>query len=193
MATPDISAPHVMAFCQEHFPGGRARLVPVRPTPGAIPSECFPNVQHHIEKKGGRLVLGWHLWEIPGLLLEAEFHGVWESPKGGLVDITPTLPGFEEAKIVFVPRRMARLDPKTPDNLRCLLSDDPDLARMCELKAKVVELWNRAKPEPNGGPNAFSLSREDAMVLEAIQREHTGVMERLSERYPQMRANQDLA
>lgn len=51
--------------------------------------ECFDTVHNYIDKNGGKRILGWVLWELPGLFIEAEFHAVWESPTGELRDITP--------------------------------------------------------------------------------------------------------
>ncbi|WLT30085.1 hypothetical protein [Geothrix sp. PMB-07] len=135
-----------------------------------------------VKKKGGRIVLGWHLWEIPGLLLEAEYHSVWEKPSGILVDITPQRPGFEEERILFVPRRKDHLPKNPPDNIRQPLSDDPDIALMCSLKAQYVKLSSQGEPEKT--PGHYRLPIDVARKIETVMAEHQAVMVRLSEKYP---------
>jgi len=72
----------------------------VRPEPYAVPNECFLNVAKKIARDGGFLQHGWVVWYAPGVILEAEFHGVWISPTGEMVDITPH---DGESRILFVP------------------------------------------------------------------------------------------
>jgi len=182
LATPDISREDVQAFCQDHFLAGLPRYVLVQVANWALPAECFPNVATMVKKKGGKLVLGWHLWEIPGLLLEAEYHCVWEKPSGILVDITPQRPGYEEERILFVPRRKDRLGKNPPDNIRRPLSNDEDIALMCNLKEQYVKL--SAQGEPEGTPGHYRLPIDVARRIEVIMAEHQTVMARLTERYP---------
>ena len=49
---------------------------------GAALDDCFPLVECMVAREGGRLVLGWALWERPGFLIEAELHAVWQQPQG---------------------------------------------------------------------------------------------------------------
>lgn len=156
-------------------------MVPSDPAPNALPAECFPNVQKMVARKGGELVLGWHLWELPGLLLEAEFHGVWRKPSGILVDVTPQRPEHREERILFVPMPKLRLQGDPPDNLRMPLSDDPDLLRMCALKARSVEILRQGKPDPRV-PGGISLPQG---LIEPIMAEHQEVMIRLHAKYPE--------
>jgi hypothetical protein len=47
------------------------------------------------------MVLGWCIWEWPGILLNAEFHACWLSPEGEIIDITPKPDG--EKTVLFLP------------------------------------------------------------------------------------------
>src|SRR5580704_9098514 len=76
-------------------------FVPVQDTNGNTVAECFPNVNRKVAKCGGSLCHGWIVWEWPGKLIEAEFHGVWAAPNGTLSDITPKADG--ESQILFIP------------------------------------------------------------------------------------------
>lgn len=55
----------------------------------AKPLRCFWNVAAHVDRHGGGIVFGWSIHEWPHLFWEAQHHGVWRSPDGELVDITP--------------------------------------------------------------------------------------------------------
>lgn len=182
MATPDLNRPEVQGFCAEHFPGARARYVAVQVMRGATPGECFDNVQSVVAKRGGRMTLGWHLWEIPDLLLEAEYHAVWEKPSGTLVDVTPQLAGYEEAKILFVPMRKDRFRLPPPDNIRAPLSDDPEVLVMCQLKQAIVALAGKGTRTGNKGE--VQLAAPYANDLLKLQRGQVAVMRILAERYP---------
>ena len=54
-----------------------------------IENECFPLVDEYISNHGGERILGWAIWELPGLFIEAEFHAVWKAPAGELIDLSP--------------------------------------------------------------------------------------------------------
>ena len=61
--------------------------------------ECYANVAQHVEQHGGERVTGWLIWEVRGVLLNAERHSCWCSPAGEMVDVTPKPDG--EKRIVF--------------------------------------------------------------------------------------------
>lgn len=63
--------------------------IDVFPIKGAPKLECFDIVQKHVQENQGRRVLGWCLWELPDLFIEVEFHAVWQTPDGHLLDLTP--------------------------------------------------------------------------------------------------------
>jgi hypothetical protein len=53
-----------------------------------------------IQLHGGSMVLGYKIWYVPSLYIEAERHAVWHNPEGELVDITFNKDG--EAKVLFL-------------------------------------------------------------------------------------------
>lgn len=69
----------------QHIP----EYINVFPMKNAPIQECFDIVEKHIQINGGKRILGWVLWELPSLFIEAEFHAIWESPTGELKDLTP--------------------------------------------------------------------------------------------------------
>jgi len=74
---------------------------------GYIAGNCHTNVLHRVREHGGERLNGWMIWEAPGLFAEGEFHCVWRSPDGDLVDVTPRRDG--EARILFLPDPATRL------------------------------------------------------------------------------------
>lgn len=65
-------------------------------------SMCHFNVWVQTIHNGGNVQPGWLLWEDPRIgFCEAEFHAVWVSPEGRLVDVTPRRD--QEKRVMFVP------------------------------------------------------------------------------------------
>jgi len=76
-------------------------MVPVVSDRFGLYGWCSDGVSEKVKVDGGSIVFGWTIWEVPKLLLTAEFHAVWSPADGSLVDITPK-PNAER-QIVFVP------------------------------------------------------------------------------------------
>lgn len=74
-----------------HFDGRAACLVPVAPSSGAKMLNCGPNVTEAIAEGGGSRVVGWRIWWVPQLWIEAQAHVVWRRPDGTWVDVTPNM------------------------------------------------------------------------------------------------------
>ena len=106
----------------------------------ALQAECFPNVLTKVERDGGKMVLGWQLWEWPEVLVEGEFHAVWESPEGNLVDITPKETHIE--KILFLPDPEATYDGRAKDNFRMPLNDNRITLDLIKANKKYFKLLN---------------------------------------------------
>ena len=105
---------------------------------------CFPIVEKRVQKSGGSLVLGWAIWK--GILLvEAEFHAVWKTSEGNLVDISPRILPFK--KILFVPDLKAKYEGKQVDNVRINIVGNgvvDDFIQMWEAKFKIENKGDRA-------------------------------------------------
>jgi len=100
--------PELLDFCSS-ISSEQPRFVPSRPTFGAKPGFCFDNVQRHRSRKGGEVACGWAIWHFRGAYFEAEHHGVWCSPAGALMDVSPQLNGSRQ--ILFLPDPSAPYDP----------------------------------------------------------------------------------
>src|SRR5687768_5682713 len=87
--------------------------VKVKTEPYSERNFCFPIVERKVREENGEVVYGWRIWKHI-FMIEAEFHSVWRSPEGELIDITPN--GFHE--IIFVPDKRHSYLGKQIDNIR---------------------------------------------------------------------------
>jgi hypothetical protein len=63
--------------------------------------DCFNIVARKVARDGGTIQHGWSIGEWPTIMLEAEFHGVWVSASGELIDLTPQADPPD--RILFLP------------------------------------------------------------------------------------------
>jgi hypothetical protein len=90
----------------------RLEYLDVRPTSAARPGRSYDNVREQVVRCGGCVVHGWIVRAVPILFYEAEYHAVWQSPDGTLVDVTPQ-PG-NETGIFFAPIGLPESTPSGP-------------------------------------------------------------------------------
>lgn len=185
MTPADISAPHVIAFCREIEPRAEPIQTLYRPAPGAPERECFPIVQQHANTHGGELVTGWAIWEWPGVFIEAEFHGVWRSPEGLCIDLTPRRAPYE--RTTFLPAQGKTFNARQVDNIRRALVQDPDVKRYLFLHSQVFNLLNAGDLANQIGQ--VMVPRKTARRLEVIQRDIARLDMRLKRRYLTREAN----
>jgi hypothetical protein len=113
-----------------------------QPTPNSEINECFPNVENQIKKVGGTCVLGWQIWKST-YLIEAEFHAVWQSPEGNLVDITPKKYGIN--KILFIADPNAVYEGKQINNLRINITDNKLVDQFIEGHNAIFRILNKGE------------------------------------------------
>lgn len=123
VTTPISLTPEIRRFCRKIVSDQDPWFVPVHPVSGAKPSECFNNVDRQVERAGGVRRLGWAVWIMPRLMIEAEFHAVWQTLAGTLQDVTPHTTG--ERRILFLSDPRASYSGEAPDNIRHALVDHP--------------------------------------------------------------------
>lgn len=142
---------------------------PVVDDPTGLFGWCSDGVLEKVRLDGGTICYGWTIWELPKLLVTAEFHAVWVDSHGKLWDITPKPAG--ETQILFVPDNSYPQDfdfDLRPRNRRMRLYEAPDrrvevLRRIAEMKpsqlayetkraeraGKDLEEWLLSKLEPD--------------------------------------------
>lgn len=121
-------------------------FVPVADTTGFARDNCFPNTTKKVASDGGTIQHGWTVWELPGKLIEGEFHAVWVSPEGALIDITPKRDG--ETQILFIPDPKRIYEDRMVGTVRLPLDNDPRIRRMIEFNEAMFRL--RTRKNQNG-------------------------------------------
>ncbi|ENM5907501.1 SEC-C domain-containing protein [Vibrio mimicus] len=115
------------------------------PDAKSLVNECFLNVEAKIKNKGGKAIYGWQIWQTEHLI-EAEFHAVWESGDGVVLDVTPK--PFQVESIMFVRDLDTPYIGRQIDNVRINTSGNAlidDLIRVCEAKFKLENKGERAE------------------------------------------------
>jgi len=135
-------------------------FVDVRDTEGHKFNDCYFNVKRKIAKDGGSILYGWTVWEAPKKMIEAEFHAVWVSDGGELVDITPHADG--ERRIVFIPDHTRVYTKEPVDNVRLSLCNDPMVLALIEQNEKMTEL--RRKYNDGTGESQIPIYEVEEMM-----------------------------
>ena len=79
--------------------------------------DCFNIVQTKVANFGGRMILGWQIWQT-NILMEAEAHAVWEDQNEELHDISPKAFNLPIDKIVFIEDSKMKYEGKQIQNVR---------------------------------------------------------------------------
>ena len=71
-----LDAPHTQEFCRELVSVETPITDACRPIPNQPENECFPIVEEYVAANGGERIIGWSIWERPGVFIEAELHAI---------------------------------------------------------------------------------------------------------------------
>ena len=175
---PDLNAAHVQAFATEVVTTGQLAMVRSSPRFDRPQNDCFALVKEKIATHGGSMVLGWTIWEWPSVMIEAEFHAVWRSPEGELLDLNPRTAFLTH--IVFLPDQNRQYEGRQVDNYRKPWVNDQDLKRFIFIFRKQFEILNK-------GDLAFQheveLPPRALKELQSLQKEGARLERRLHVRY----------
>ncbi len=123
--TPRRITPPIKRLCKRLVADGLPRFVPVLAASSAKANAAHENVEDTIRVNGGVHVPGWLIWEMRGVLLNAERYACWRSAEGDLIDVSPKPDG--EKRILFLegpePWDGSRVCPVTS----ALVEDEPVL------------------------------------------------------------------
>ncbi|EKN3347660.1 hypothetical protein O8E94_002982 [Yersinia ruckeri] len=172
--------PDTQKFCQQIVHDITPIWVQSEPQPGAPEKDCFLIVEDHIKHHGGKAVLGWVIWEVSGVFIEAEFHCIWQDPDGVMHDVTPY--PYHLDNILFLPDHTRIYSGRQVDNIRHALIKDNDVIRYLYLAKKRFEIMNTGDLADQYGEITLPprLTREYNKIVDETQRLHT----RLNRRYP---------
>jgi len=181
--TPAVLSAPLLALCREIVPRSNPPdYVNVRLVQGVPTNECFPIVKDRIRTEGGTAVIGWSLWEMPTLFIEAEFHAVWRSPDGSLLDIAPK--ANPTRRILFLHDPTRTYQGRSVDNIRRPLCFDPAVIGFLDACNEEFELMNRgARAEQHG---RISLRGEEAAEYERIQKTKAQFSAQMLPLYPKV-------
>ncbi len=133
--------PHVRQFCGSIVKGGLPAFVDVKTEEWPHLLDCYQVVDSKVRKEGGKKIHGWAIWEWPRVMIDAEFHCVWESPDGKLVDISPRQFAFK--KILFLRDPNYEYEGFQVDNRRQPLRKDPLIESFINIHNQIFEEQNR--------------------------------------------------
>lgn len=131
-------------------PGQQPRYVKVLVEFDAEINECFVNLERKIKRDGGGIQYGWAIWYLPGILMEAEFHAVWISPEGELIDISPRPIQFKE--IMFLPDPSNIYSGRQIGNIRISLSKNLKVKEYIRLHEELFKIMNEGELANKHGP-----------------------------------------
>lgn len=173
--TPGYLSPEILLLSNEIAPDALPEIVAHHPAPGAVVRECFPNVIERVRTHGGELVYGWAIWEWPEVFIEAEHHGVWRSPEGMLIDITPH--EYPTDGVLFLPDPSATYDFDNftrRDNVRRAVTTLPAVAEFLDLSA-----LSSRKLESVSVGKEYRMSERDLLQLQAIEDRKTALKKQI--------------
>lgn len=153
--------------------------VPCQPLAGKPMLECFSIVPEHVIAEGGKQLIGWAIWETPGVFIEAEFHAVWQDPHGNLIDLTPRPIPFDH--ILFLPDPSREYRGRQVDNIRRPLVKDRDVVRFLYLARRHFEIQNTGDLADQHGE--IELPPRLAKEFWKVEKEMAQLYNRLSRRY----------
>jgi len=145
---PSVSSPEMQKLRHALASGGTPIEVPVITDHNSVERDCYANVRSRVDESGGKMLIGWAIWQHGYLFIEAEPHAVYEFGEGkGLIDCTPhAMPdGSSCGKILFIPNEGATYDFDSPvlqDNFRVPLVDDQRVLEALRLFAERTRVMN---------------------------------------------------
>ncbi|MBI3200091.1 MAG: zinc chelation protein SecC [Myxococcales bacterium] len=165
ICVPNPEVAHVVDLAAGICEGARPLLVQVEPRNDATLLDCFPVVDRQVQLHGGEVCCGWRIWERPSVLIEAEFHAVWQKPNGDLLDLTPNQLGAE--RILFLPDATRQYEGRQVNNVRRALRNDPEIHRFIQTCDAEFEFLNRGERALQHG--AITLDTAEAAEWQQIQ------------------------
>ena len=148
-------------------PNERLQYVKVLIESDAEINECFPNLERKIKRDGGGIQYGWAIWYLPGILMEAEFHAVWVSPKGELIDISPHQIQFKE--ILFLPDSGTVYSGRQINNIRIPLNKDPRMKEYIRLHEELFKILNEGELASKHGPVSIPRDKIDPVRKRLVE------------------------
>lgn len=169
------SSPHVQKLCARLSPDQTPVELSVTPEFDGHINDCFPSVDRKIARDGGSVQYGWQVMELPGLWVEAEFHAVWRSPDGQLVDVTPKQAPVQST--LFLPDLRRIYEGRQIPNEFLAISKDPLVQEHIDIQRRKFTLLNRGERAQAHGE--INLVGREAREYERLASREQEIMERI--------------
>jgi len=178
ITTPSRITADIRRMCHRRIQNVDAPIfVAVSPRADSKINDCFHTVRQQVAEHGGSIQHGWTIWESPGIYLEAEFHAVWRSPDGRLLDVSRKLE--KEQQIVFSADHVRVFSGRRMDNIRMALSNDPRVTELLDIFDWLhAILKEQGKDVPIGGE--ISLSEDATQQLACLRERANQLLHELS-------------
>jgi|ERR1035441_6354103 hypothetical protein len=144
--TPEVVSPLVLAACRTVVADPEPVHVPVRLEVYSCPDDCHCNAAEKARRDGGRVRFGWVVWEVPDWEIRLEFHSVWQSPQGHLVDVSPPVHG--SPVVLFLPDPVRVYEGRNISSVHYPYSD----SSLCREFVGVMDGINRLLLPPGQRP-----------------------------------------
>lgn len=155
--------PHVISFCSSI-----SSTLPIYITVTAglndVVKECIPNVRRRTEREGGEIVFGWQIWEWYGIMIEAEFHALWQDQKNILHDVTPKDIPCE--KILFLPDQNLVYNEQQINNIRHSLIANQKVHELIQIEDSIFEIHNKGE---RAQMQLINLTDEETLELRELK------------------------
>lgn len=183
--TPAEFSSGLLDLCQELISDGSQPVyVENRPNDSALVRDCFQNVAKQVAISGGESVTGWAIREFPNWFIEAEFHAVWRSPDGELLDLTPM--AHPTARILFLHDPVRTYQGKQINNVRKALTRDADIAVYLKTFDDMFGLLNQGDRASVVGE--LILEGQDAIEFRRLEASQAEAWAEMSQRLPAISA-----
>jgi hypothetical protein len=144
--TPQKDSPLVLEACRTVVAEPQPVHVPVRLEPYSGPDDCHGNAAKKVQRDGGQIRFGWVVWEVPDWEIRLEFHSVWQSPQGHLVDVSPPVHGGRV--VLFLPDPIRVYEGRSISSVHYPYSASP----LCREYVEVCGRINRLLLPPGQPP-----------------------------------------
>ncbi|MDQ2630574.1 MAG: hypothetical protein M3Y75_06315 [Actinomycetota bacterium] len=179
LPSPAADSTVLSELCQRLVPGGIPKTVKVDAPPWAKPLECVPNIEKVIALHGGDIVYGWNLIEsLKGVMIEAEFHALWISDEGLLLDVTPKQIPAMDPVTVFLSDPELSYEGQQIDNVRVALRDDQLIHSYIRTAEARFEAWNRGDLAQYHGDMRGRITPEMQRIEERLARFQERIMQK---------------
>ena len=146
---------------------GELQYVRINAEPYSKNNWCFQNVEEKVRRDGGEVVYGWSFLWWEQNFIEAEFHAIWKSPEGELIDITPIDKGIQSDRILFLEDPIKKYDGLRTDVIRKSLTDNTIVNDYIKLSKAMFDVVKKVQ-QPH--ELTLRLHDDDAIIYNQIQR-----------------------